>query len=389
MNFKWCQIDPYTCTEQELNEELDRLSSLEGQYSDEEAAKKIWLNSLYGAFGSQYFVFYNLFVAEAVTLQGQDLIKYSEKIINHYFNNFWHKDHKTHTAMGITRVEQISGDFVTYCDTDSAFVNCHQAYVTSDFKGTGKEFIQKLYKVFLADYLNKCFDKYAERYKTKNIQNFELEKITKSALWLAKKKYMYDTVWKDPGIDVEPGNEITAKGVEIVQSSSPLFARTTLKKLIGHIFEKVNDFNVVEFTKILKKYKQEFKLQEIENVSLGSSINDYETYVLEDKNKLVLAKGIPMHVRAAAVHNNMLYNSSFKKKYSMIRAGDKIKYYTVKGNNDEVFAFIPGMIPVEFAPEIDYDAMFTKTILDPINRCIEAMGLPKVSPNLSVATQLF
>lgn len=390
MELKWVKGNPLKMSAEEIRKELLRLSELEDAYSNQEAATKVFLNSIYGAFGSKYFVFFDLRVAEAVTLQGQDLIKYSEKVLNRYFNDFWHKDTKTHELLGITEVGKVSGDFITYCDTDSAFLNLDLIYKNTNFPGTGKEFILKIYEVFLADYLNKCFDIYAKKFGTENGQNFELEKVVSSGLWLAKKKYLYDTVWKDPGIHVKEGSEITAKGVEIVQSSSPPFARASLKKLVAHIFEKKRDFSVVEMTKILKKLKGEFALKDIEEISMSSSINDYEKYVIEDKERLVLEKGIPMHVRAAATYNHLLFNSPYRKKYSAIRSGEKVKYYHVKGKtDDEVFAYIAGMYPIEFAPPINHDFQFNKSVVAPINRCVEAMGFPAISPNLSVGTQLF
>lgn len=390
MQLQFIDGDPSKMNADELKLAIQKLDELEDEYDAEQYATKIFLNSIYGGFGSNYFIFYDLHVAESVTLQGQDLIKYSEKILNRYFNDFWHKDTKTHEALGITKVEKATGDLIAYCDTDSAFLNLDLVYKGTDYKGTGPEFIKHLYDVFLGDYLNKCFELYAKRYGTKNIQNFELEKICSTALWLAKKKYFYDTVWKDPGIVVKEGTEITHKGVEIAQSSTPPFARSSLKKLITHIFEKKREFNVVEFTKILKKYKAEFYLKELEEISLAMSIKEYEKYVLEDKEKIVLAPKTPIHVRAAATYNHMLFNSQYRKKYSAIRSGEKVKFYYVKGKTeDEVFAYINGMFPIEFAPPINYDFQFNRTIIAPINRCVEAMGFPSISPNLSVGTQLF
>jgi hypothetical protein len=84
-------------------------------------------------------------------------------------------------------------------------------------------------------------------------------------------------------------------------------------------------------------------------------------------------------------------NSKYKRKYQLIRSGEKVKYYVAKGTRDEenVYAFLPGAFPVEIAPPIDHDAQFNKSIVQPINRFIEAMGYSAVSPKLVVSTQLF
>ena len=274
---------------------------------------------------------------------------------------------------------------------NSNFVSFKEIIDNTDWKGTEKDFILKIYKEFLSKYLDKCYDIYSKNCGTVNYQNFELEKISDAGVWLAKKKYVYNTIWKDPGIDVESLSDITAKGVEIVQSSSSKFVRETLKGLLRYIFTKKRDFNVVEFAGLLKKYKEEYKLKSLEDIAASSAIGDYEKYVLGDRDKLILEKACPIHVRAAAIYNFKLHNSKYKKKYQPIRSGEKVKYYHVKTKVEEenVFAFIAGAFPVEFAPPIDYDVQFSKNIIQPINRFVEAMGFPPVSPNLIVPTQLF
>lgn len=410
-NLKWCNIDPEVSSKEEIMKEIERMESLRDLYMNAEQAVKIFINSVYGACGSPWFAFFNTDIAEAVTLQGQDLIKYSEKVLNRYFMEFWHKDVKLHQKMNLEKVEKIDRPVVIYCDTDSNFVSFKELIDRTDWKGTSypvknsktgvvetvtrggtpKDFILAIYDLFLEKYLNKCYDMYSTNCGTENFQSFELEKISDAGVWLAKKKYVYNTVWKDPGIDVESLTDITAKGVEIVQSSSSKFVRDTLKNLLKYIFTKKKDFNVAEFAGILKKYKEEYRLKNLEDIAASSSIGDYEKHVLMDKEKLVLEKGCPIHVRAAAIYNNKLFNSKYKKKYQPIRSGEKVKYYFVKTNNpdENVFAFISGSFPVEFAPQIDYDVQFAKNIVQPINRFVEAMGYSPVSPQLVVSTQLF
>lgn len=391
MELKWSNLDVEKATKQEIETEIERLKDLMNLYMNAEQAVKIFINSVYGATGSPWFVFFNTDVAEAVTLQGQDLIKYSEKIINRYFQEFWHKDKKLHEKLGLTRVEKIDQPVVIYIDTDSNYVSFEEILLKCDWKGTPKDFILRIYREFLDDYLNKCFSIYAEKTGTDNIQNFELENICDSGIWLAKKKYVYNPIWKDPGIDIDSLSNITAKGVEIVQSSSSAYVRSTLKNLLKYILEKKRDFSISEFTVLLKKYKSEYKLKDIEEISMASAIGDYEKFVLQDKEKLILEKGCPIHVRAAAIHNFMINSSKYKKKYQLIRSGEKVKYYMAKNTRDEenVFAFIPGSFPVEMAPPIDHDAQFNKSIVQPINRFVEAMGFSTISPKLAVSTQLF
>jgi DNA polymerase elongation subunit (family B) len=116
---KWSDIDVESATKEQVKEEILRLESLRDLYMNAEQATKIFLNSIYGACGSPWFSYFNIDIAEAVTLQGQDLIKYSEKILNRYFLEYWHNDEKLHKKLGIAKAFKVEQEVVVYCDTDS------------------------------------------------------------------------------------------------------------------------------------------------------------------------------------------------------------------------------------------------------------------------------
>ena len=102
-----------------------------------------------------------------------------------------------------------------------------------------------------------------------------------------------------------------------------------------------------------------------------------------------LADKCGQNVRAAAVYNHMIYNSKkWKTKYNTIKTGDKVKFYNTKDSN-EVFGFLPGNFPYEFAPPVDYDKQFEKMIVEPFNRILGAMGYNPVPGNLIYAKSLF
>lgn len=120
MEFELIQIDPLTCSIQELKDEIERITSIKEEYYNLEQSIKIFINSVYGATGSAYFVGYNVNIAEAVTLQGQDMAKYASESIDEYFKEYWHKDTKLHEALGLTYANKINEKSVTiYMDTDS------------------------------------------------------------------------------------------------------------------------------------------------------------------------------------------------------------------------------------------------------------------------------
>lgn len=86
---KFIDIDPYTCTQEELANALSMLHNLSGYYESKQLAVKLFINSVYGATASKYFVGHNTAVAESITLQGQDLNHYSENCVNKYFRGIF------------------------------------------------------------------------------------------------------------------------------------------------------------------------------------------------------------------------------------------------------------------------------------------------------------
>lgn len=108
-------------------------------------AIKILINSIYGAFGNKWFYFYNPDIAQSITLQGQDLIKFSIKAVNHYFQEKWHLDTELHKTLGIDQyvIHQVTEEAAIYTDTDS---------VASDTVITSKRFGN----LTISDYYELC-----------------------------------------------------------------------------------------------------------------------------------------------------------------------------------------------------------------------------------------
>jgi DNA polymerase elongation subunit (family B) len=376
---------------EELKKKIEELTALKNELKNEEQAVKLTMNSIYGAIGNNWFACFNPEVAEAVTLQGQDLIKHSEKILHKYFHEYWHLDTELHEKLGLTEVKKIHRPMVVYGDTDSNYVTFQEVVASCDWKGDDKDLILKINEYRLSGYLKKCFDIYAEKWGTDNYQDFELETLSINGIFLGKKKYVTNIVYSD-GVHSEPLSAIKTTGVEMIKGGTPPFVREKLLFLTKFIFSKGRSFNLREFVTELKAIKKDFKAQQPENISAGIAVNNMEKFILNDSTGLEVAKACPIHVRASGYHNFLLNNSKYKDKYPLLRSGDKVRFYFVKTKSsmdNNVFAFAQGAYPYEFAPQIDYDEQFTKTILDPINRFIEVMGHNPISPNLFMINTLF
>lgn len=134
MELHYTNIDVKTATKEEIETEIARLERLKGYQENEEQAIKIFINSIYGASASPYFAGFNIRVAEAITLQGQEMNKFSIRIFERYFKEFWHRDTEVHKKLGITGpVSKITNDVSVYGDTDSVAASSMISTNNGDF----------------------------------------------------------------------------------------------------------------------------------------------------------------------------------------------------------------------------------------------------------------
>lgn len=412
---KFYDINPETCSMEELEAAINACKNKEEFYHTMEQSTKVFINSVYGAMASQFYQCTNIAIAESITLQGQDLIKYSVIVLDAYFRDRWKSETKIHDLIARYMKERFP-DFDTesfkarcqqgidltegetlqvYGDTDSAYVTVQPLINACNIPIEQQtEFILAIKEYILDPYLGEMFEKYAEMYNCdKNLESFELEKVARSVIMLAKKKYIMDISWKEPNVHVAPLHSIVYKGIEVIQGSTPGFCRDMMKDFIKFMLEKLNTGEKPSYDMIIRKLKEikmKFSLQSPNEISKSFGMSDYEKYVLDDKKTLTFTDAVtPIHVRAAAYYNHMLYNKAkkYKSKYNTIKKGDKVKfYYTDDGS---VFAFVPNEFPVEFAPKMDIDEQFEKMILGPLNRIIVAAGYPVVSGTLTYSAGLW
>lgn len=253
------------------------------------------------------------------------------------------------------------------------------------------DFIQGFDQFRYGGYFKTCLEDYANSFGVENKEDFELEKISESIINIAKKKYIQHIVHED-GIDFDPMSYIFPKGVELVRSSTPLFARDKIVDIVKYLFLNPDTFNIKELLKLVKNLRKEFELADIDDIAMQSSCSNYDAKIIDDKNlPLQYVNGAHFAVKAAAYHNYLLYNDkAAQQKYEYIKSGTKIKYYVCKDKTiNDSFAYMRGSYPYEFAPQIDYDTQFAKAILSPINSIIEPLGMPTITNRLSVVMDIF
>lgn len=312
-----------------------------------------------------------------------------------YWYNQWHLDFELHSKMNLKNVTQIPNteQVSIYADTDSLFVSFKPAMDHCEWRheySSELDFIMALDKHRYAGYFKSCLENYANSFGVDNKEDFELERVSESIINIAKKKYIQHIVYED-GIPYDRMNYFFPKGVELVRSSTPTFARDKIVDIVKYLFENPDSFNIKDLLKRVKSLRKEFELASIDDIAMQSSVSSYEDKVLDDKSKLQFVSGSHFAVKAAAYYNHLLHkNKSMSEKYEFIKSGHKIKYYYCKDTSiNDIFAYIRGSYPIEIAPEIDYDTQFYKSILSPINSIIEPLGMPEITKRLTVVMDIF
>ena len=244
----------------------------------------------------------------------------------------------------------------------------------------------------IANYYKKCLEEHANIYNVKNIQDFELEKISESIINLEKKKYIQHIRWED-GVYYDRLKYLQPKGVDIVRSSTPKFVRgdNGILAIVKYIFDRPKDNNIKDIIDMLKSIKEQMQLSEPDDISGQSSCSKYIENVVSDRDFVEVKLGTHFAVKAAAFHNMLLYKKpELVAKYIPLTSGDKVKYYyCTSDSGHEVFAYRRGSYPIEFAPPVNWTKHFEIFVLNPINKIITSMNHPRISDDLKYKKGIF
>jgi len=323
-------------------------------------AKKISLNSAYGAIGNQYFRYYKLANAEAITLSGQVSIRWIENKMNERLNK-------------ILKTEDI--DYVIASDTDSIYLHLGPL-VERVYEGREKTsegivgFLNKICEVEFEPYIDSAYEELA-RYVNAYAQKMQMkrENIADRGIWTAKKRYILN-VWDSEGVRYEEP-KLKMMGIEAVKSSTPAPCRTMIKDALKLMMNKTEN-DVIDF---IEKSRKEFKTLPPEDISFPRSASNVEKY---SAHSTIYAKGTPIHIRGALLYNHYVKKHKLDNKYSLIQNGEKIKFCYLKKPNiihENIISFIQDF-PHEIGLDkyIDYDLQFEKAFLEPLKAILDAIG---------------
>ena len=333
------------------------------KYNNFQLVRKIQLNSAYGAIGNEWFRYFDVDMAEAITLSGQLSIRWIADKLNEFLN-------KT--------IGTEDYDYVVASDTDSVYLRCGnlvEKVCGNRSKSEVVEFLDKASEEIILPFIKKQYDELAckmNAYENKMVMDREC--ISDKAVWTAKKRYMM-SVHDSEGIRyTEP--KLKIMGIETTRSSTPQVVRNALKEAIDLILTTDED-TVIEF---IEDFRNKFNEFEPEDIAFPRGVNGMNKY--KDKN-FIYTKSTPIAVKGSLIYNYYLDDLKLSKKYRKIIDGDKIKFLHLKkpnplggvGGQDQVIAF-PNSLPKEFDLNsfIDYDIQFEKSFLEPIKNILEKVG---------------
>ena len=320
---------------------------------NQQMAIKILMNSLYGALGNQYFKYFDLRLAEGVTLSGQLAIQWAEKSMNQTMNK----------VMNTNDV-----DYVIAIDTDSLYVAFGPMVRLLNPKNPVK-FLDKICQEHFEPALAKAYDQlYKNMNGHKNRMEMGREVIADRGIWTAKKRYILN-VHNNEGVQyAEP--KLKIMGIEAIKSSTPEVVRDKFKE----VFKIILSGSESETQKYIADFKEQFKNLPPEQVSFPRSVSNVTDWMERGSYK----KGTPIHVRGSILYNKYLKQHKLNKKYEPVVNGDRIKFTYLRMPNpihENVIAY-PDVLPEEFklTNYVDYDLQFEKTFIEPLNFILNAVG---------------
>ena len=337
----------------ELMKEIARCNNIQ-------MAKKISLNSAYGAIGNEHFRYYRLANAEAITLSGQVSIRWIENKMNAYLNRLLSTNKE---------------DYVIASDTDSIYLNLgplvNKFFASkSSNKATIVSLLNKICEEKLEPFIEKSYQElatYVSAYDQK--MSMKRENIADRGIWTAKKRYILN-VWDSEGVRYkEPKMKIM--GLETARSSTPAYFRDKLYAAFKIIIGKTN----AELITFINEVRTETKQRPYNEVAFPRGVNNLTKY---RHPKEIYQKGTPIHVRGALLYNHYVKHYNIENKHPLIQEGEKIKFMYLKTPNvihENVISFF-GDLPKEFGIEkyVDYQTQFEKSFLEPLKNVLQCIG---------------
>tara|TARA_Y100001954_G_scaffold236833_1_gene298657 strand:- start:98 stop:2647 length:2550 start_codon:yes stop_codon:yes gene_type:complete len=335
------------------------------RYNNIQMARKISLNSAYGAIGNEWFRYYDLRIAEGITTSGQLSIRWIEKSLNVYLNKL---------------LKTEGEDYVIASDTDSVYITFDRLVdkvlkkrtdeSEDSYRGRAVDFLDTVAKEKIEPFINKSYQALAS-YVNAYAQKMQMarEVIADKGIWTAKKRYILNA-WDVEGVRYkEPSLKIM--GIEAVKSSTPAPCRDKIKECLKIIMsgteKDVNNF--------IQEFRDEFMKLPPEDIAFPRSVNGISKW---GDSANIFKKGAPMHIKGVILYNHFIRQQKLTNKYPLIQEGEKIKFLNMRTPNrmqSNVISFMTKLPKeLDIHSHLDYDIQFEKAFIEPLTFIMNQIG---------------
>jgi len=322
-------------------------------YHNQQLVRKVNLNSAYGAIGSNYFRYYDVDMAEAVTLTGQFVIRDVANAVNAFLNKMFKTD----------------DDYVVASDTDSIYVRLervvdkYQEHKPTASMSNCVTMLDQFCAKRIEPVLVKSFASIAEYlHVAVPCLTMTREVIANKGVWTAKKRYILNVCDNEGVTYQEPRLKIM--GIEAVKSSTPAVCREMITDVLKLFMNQTQE----DVWAYIKAQRDVFGRAKFEDIAFPRSVNGLEKYGND-------RKGCPIQVRGALVYNEHIAGMP---KYENIRNGQKIRFaYLREPNRFQTHVLAaPDGCPESWDVEamLDYEKQWQKSFLEPIDAILSAAG---------------
>jgi len=329
------------------------------RYNNIQMARKISLNSAYGAIGNEWFRYFDLAIAEGVTTAGQLSIRWIERKLNEYLNNLLKTEDE---------------DYVIASDTDSVYI-CFdklidKVFCADTFTEKVVSFLDTIAKEKVEPYIDECYEE-LKQYMNAFAQKMQMKRevIADKGIWVAKKRYILNA-WDIEGVRyADP--QLKIMGIEAVKSSTPYPCRQKIKEALKVIMSG-NENQINEF---IQNFRNEFMKLPAEDIAFPRSVNGLDKW---SDSSSIYRKSTPMHCKGALIYNYLLKRNKLISKFPLIQEGEKIKFLNLRKPNplqSNVISFI-SKLPKELdvTSYVDYEVQFEKAFVEPLMFIVRQIG---------------
>ena len=335
------------------------------RYNNIQMARKISLNSAYGAIGNEWFRYYDLRIAEGITTSGQLSIRWIEKSLNLYLNKL---------------LKTKGEDYVIASDTDSVYITFDKLVDTvlkkrtdeseDSYRGRAVDFLDTVAKEKVEPFIDRSYQalaSYVSAYEQK--MQMAREVIADKGIWTAKKRYILNA-WDIEGVRFKDPS-LKIMGIEAVKSSTPAPCRDKIKECLKIIMsgteKDVNNF--------IQEFREEFMKLPPEDIAFPRSVNGIGSW---SDSANIFKKGTPMHIKGVILYNHFVRQQKLTNKYPLIQEGEKIKFLNMRTPNrmqSNVISFMTKLPKeLDIHSHLDYDTQFEKAFIEPLTFIMNQIG---------------